>query len=101
MTTAAAKANGNMLAHYDSVNPAYLRRLVSGGAELRPFSQEILDACFKAATDTYAETSAKNADFKKVYEAMKAFRGEENLWFQVADGGFDSFMQAQQRAGSL
>jgi TRAP-type mannitol/chloroaromatic compound transport system substrate-binding protein len=101
VTTAAAMANGDMLAHYDSVNPAALRRLVAGGAVLRPFSQEILQACFKAANDTYAETSAKNADFKKVYEAMKAYRGEENLWFQVADGTYDNFMQAQQRAGAL
>ena len=101
VATAAAMANSDMLAHYDAVNPAALRRLVAGGAILRPFSPEVMDACFKAANLTYEETSAKNADFKKVYEAMKAFRGEENLWFQVADGSYDNYMQAQQRAGAL
>jgi TRAP-type mannitol/chloroaromatic compound transport system substrate-binding protein len=60
-----------------------------------------MDACFKAANDTYAETSAKNADFKKVYDSVKAFRGEEYLWFQVADGTYDNYMAAQQRAGAL
>jgi hypothetical protein len=32
---------------------------------------------------------------------MKAFRNEENLWFQVADGSYDNYMQAKQRAGAL
>jgi TRAP-type mannitol/chloroaromatic compound transport system substrate-binding protein len=45
--------------------------------------------------------SAASADFAKVYEAVKAFRGEEYLWFQLTDGTFDSFMMAQQRAGAL
>ncbi len=47
------------------------------------------------------ELSAKNENFKRVYEAMKAFRAEEDLWFQVADGTFDDFMGAKQRAGAL
>ena len=75
--------------------------LVAAGAQLRPFSPEILEACFKAANETYAEMSAANADFKKIYEAMKAFRAEQYLWFQVSDGTFDNFMMAQQRAGTL
>jgi TRAP-type mannitol/chloroaromatic compound transport system substrate-binding protein len=99
--TAAGLANVDMMAHYDAVNPAALRRLVAGGAVLKPFSKEVMEACFKAANDTYAETSAKNADFKKVYEAVRAFRGEQYLWQQVADGTYDNFMGAQQRAGAL
>jgi TRAP-type mannitol/chloroaromatic compound transport system substrate-binding protein len=101
VTSAAAMANVDMLAHYDTVNPAALRRLVAGGAQLRPFPADVMDACFKAAGEAFDETSAKNADFKKIYESMKAFRGEENLWFQVADGSYDNFMQAKQRAGAL
>jgi TRAP-type mannitol/chloroaromatic compound transport system substrate-binding protein len=101
VTAAAGMVNADMLAHYDAVNPGALRRLVAGGAQLRPFSAEIMDACFKAANEVFDETSAKNADFKAVYDSMKAFRNEENLWFQVADGSYDNFMQAKQRAGAL
>jgi len=101
VTAAAGMVNADMLAHYDAVNPGALRRLVAGGAQLRPFSSEIMDACFKAAGEVFDETSAKNADFKTVYDSMKAFRNEENLWFQVADGSYDNFMQAKQRAGAL
>ena len=98
---AAAWANVDMQAQYDAANPKALRSLVSKGIQLRPFSAEILSACFDAATKTYAEMSANNASFKKVYESMKAFRNEEFLWFQVADGTYDNFMYSQQRAGKL
>ena len=54
---------------YDARNPAALKRLVAAGAQLRPFSQEVMDACYKAASEVYAETSAKNADFKKLYDS--------------------------------
>jgi TRAP-type mannitol/chloroaromatic compound transport system substrate-binding protein len=100
VTTAAAMANVDMMAHYDAVNPGALRQLVAGGAVLQPFNQGILEACFGAANETY-HLSAKNENFKRVYEAMKAFRAEQDLWFQVADGTFDDFMGAKQRAGAL
>ena len=82
----------DMLAKYDARNPAALRRLVGAGAQLRPFSQEILEAAYKAANEIYDEISAKNADFKKMYDSLRDFRNEEYLWFQVAEYGFDTFM---------
>jgi TRAP-type mannitol/chloroaromatic compound transport system substrate-binding protein len=85
-------ANTWMVAKYDAGNPAALKRLVAGGARLQPFSQVILDASFKAATEVYAETTAANADFKKLYDAFVAFRNDQYLWWQVAEYTFDSFM---------
>jgi TRAP-type mannitol/chloroaromatic compound transport system substrate-binding protein len=101
VTAAAAYANVRMQARYDALNPAALRNLVAGGAVLKPFSSEVLDACFKAANGVYAETSAKNADFKKIFDHLKAFRGEEFLWQQVPDGTFDNYMMAKQRSGAI
>jgi TRAP-type mannitol/chloroaromatic compound transport system substrate-binding protein len=92
LEAAAAMANIDMLAKYDAANPAALRRLVASGVQLRPFPQDILQAAFKAAEETYAETAAANPRFKKVYDAWRPFRGEQNLWFRVAEGNFDSFM---------
>ncbi len=46
----------------------------------------------RGGDQTYAEMSEKNADFKKVYESMRAFRNEQYLWMQVADGTYDNFM---------
>ncbi|MBB3018619.1 TRAP-type mannitol/chloroaromatic compound transport system substrate-binding protein [Microvirga lupini] len=92
LTTASSYANNDMLAKYDARNPAALRRLLGAGTQLRPFSQEILEAAYKAANEVYDEVSAKNADFKKVYESVRGFRNEEYLWFQVAEYAFDTFM---------
>jgi len=99
--TAAAMANTKMLADYDDKNPPALRRLVENGAVLRAFSAEILEASFNAANQTFDEIGAKNENFKKIYEAMKAYRGPEFLWEQVTDGTYDSFMMAMQRQGKL
>src|SRR6202048_5000168 len=85
LRSASAVANEWMVAKYDAANPAALRRLVAAGAEMKPFSQPVLEACYKASNDIYAETSAKNPEFKKVYDSMAAFRGDEYLWWQVAD----------------
>jgi len=89
---AAAYANTDVQARYDARNPAALKRLIAGGAQLRPFSQPIMEACLKASNEVNAETSAVNADFKKIYENLMAFKNEEYLWWQVADYTYDSFM---------
>jgi len=96
---AAALANTSMMARYDIENPKALERLAIGGAEPRPFSEAVLDACFNASNEVFAEIAAKNADFKKVYEAMKAVRGPDYLWFQLAEATYDTYMMIQQRKG--
>ncbi|MFZ0114569.1 MAG: ABC transporter substrate-binding protein, partial [Xanthobacteraceae bacterium] len=67
--------------------------------EMKPFSQPVLEACYKAANEIYAETSAKNPEFKKVYDSMAAFRGDEYLWWQVAEYTFDTFQIRALRRG--
>jgi TRAP-type mannitol/chloroaromatic compound transport system substrate-binding protein len=77
---------------YDAQNPIALKRLVAGGAQLRPFPQPVMEACLKAANEVYTETSAGNADFKKIYDSISAFRNDQYLWWQVAEYGYDTFM---------
>ena len=50
-----------------------------------------MDACLKSSLEVYKETTAANADFKKVYDHMVAFRNDEYLWWQVAEYTFDTF----------
>jgi len=98
---AAQTADTIMMARYDMLNPAALRRLVKAGAILKPFSEEVLDACFAATNAVYAEISAKNPDFKRAYDAMTAVRAEDYLWFQLADHTSDTYMMIQQRKNAL
>jgi TRAP-type mannitol/chloroaromatic compound transport system substrate-binding protein len=92
LENACARAHTWMVSKYDAQNPKALRELVAAGTKLLPFPQAVMEACFNAANDLYAETSAKNAKFKKVFDQWKAFRGEQVLWFRVAEGTFDNFM---------
>jgi TRAP-type mannitol/chloroaromatic compound transport system substrate-binding protein len=101
LRTAAQAEDANMLQKYDYLNPTAVKSLVAQGAQLRPFSQEILAACFDAANQTYAEMMASNADFKTIWDSIVAFRKEAYLWDQVAEYNFDTFMMIQQRAGKL
>ncbi len=99
--TAAALANVSMQAKYDAANPGAVKRLVAAGTQLRAFPQEVMDACLKAANELYDETSAKNADFKKVYEVYKTFRNDQYLWFQLPEYAYDNFMIRARAANRL
>ena len=92
LTAACYEANMDMLAKYDSLNPPALRRLLANKVILRPFTNEVMTACYKAANEVFEETMAKNAAFKKIYEPWKKFRNEGNTWFSVAESRFDNFM---------
>src|SRR5205814_1137967 len=100
LRTASSMANEWMQAKYDAGNPAALKRLVAAGAQLRPFPQPVMDASLRAALDVYAEVSKTNADFKKVWEAMLAFRNDEYLWWQVAELTYDTdLVRTRSRTG--
>ena len=92
VATAASHANLEMTAKYDARNPGAIRRLVTSGVELRPFNNDVMDACLKASQDTYAELNKTNPAFKKIYNSMAAFRSEAYLWHQIAEYTYDSYM---------
>jgi TRAP-type mannitol/chloroaromatic compound transport system substrate-binding protein len=92
MAAACGYANIEETAKYDARNPLALKRLVANGTQLRPFSVPIMEACLKASNEVNAETSATNADYKKVLDSIQAFRSDEYLWWQVAEFNYDSFM---------
>ena len=92
-------ANCWMMAKYDQLNPPAMKKLLAGGTKLHAFSPEIMQASFKAAMELYAEISATNANFKKVYASLTDFANDGYQWWQVAELGFDSFMARHQLTG--
>jgi TRAP-type mannitol/chloroaromatic compound transport system substrate-binding protein len=101
LKTACEAANNNMMSMYDWRNPVALRSLAANGTQLRPFPQDVLAAAFEAAHSTYAEISATNASFKKIWDSQVAFRKDAYLWAQIAEYNYDTFMMVQQHAGKL
>jgi TRAP-type mannitol/chloroaromatic compound transport system substrate-binding protein len=86
--TSAYVANMTMLARYDARNNDALGRLVEGGAQLRGYSQEIMDAAEVASFELYDELAGKDADFAAVYEEWKAFRTRIYAWHNINEGSF-------------
>ncbi len=79
-------------ARYDAVNPPALRRLVAGGAKLRPYPRAIMEACEKAAYELYEELLSKSAHWKRVYPAWKKFRDDQFLWARVAELTYENYL---------
>ena len=77
---------------YDFVNPPALKRLLASGAILKPFPQEVLETCYKAANEIYADLSKTNPHFGKMHSSLAAYRSDSLAWMQVAELSFDSFM---------
>jgi TRAP-type mannitol/chloroaromatic compound transport system substrate-binding protein len=98
LETACAEANVHMVAKYDAMNTDALRRLVAGGAQLRGFPRPVMEACYKVANELYAELSAKNPEFKKIYTAWSRFRDDQYLWFRVAENTYDNFVYSVKRS---
>ncbi len=101
LRAAGGYANQDMVAKYDALNPKAIRSLVAGGAQLRPFPQDVMEAAFNASKDIYTELSGSNAEWKPIFDSMMAFRNEAFLWQQIAEAGFDNFMMGQQRKKAL
>jgi TRAP-type mannitol/chloroaromatic compound transport system substrate-binding protein len=91
LESACAESNVHMLTRYDAKNPEALRRLVSGGSQLRAFPRPVLEACEKAAFELYAELAQKSKHWARIYPGWKKFRDDQYLWFRVAEHAFDSY----------
>ena len=101
LRTACQAADADMLQKYDYKNPTALRNLVAGGAQLRPFSQEILSACFDKSNEVYDEMTSTIPEFKKIWDSITGFRKDYYLNAQVAEYNYDTFMMIQQRGGKI
>ncbi len=91
LQVAAAEANLDMLARYDHSNPLALRRLVAGGAQLKPWPRDMMDAAWRAAHELYVEIGATNPMFKKILDAYLPYRDTEYQWFRVSENSFDNY----------
>ena len=69
-----------------------MKRLLAAGTQLKPFPVPVMDACLKSWNEVTAEISAANADYKKVWDSIVAFRNDAYLWWQVAEYGYDTYM---------
>ncbi len=89
--TAAYEANMTMLARYDAENPAAVERLVAEGVELRPFSQDIMQAAAETSEQILEQEASQDPLYRKIYDSWKAVRASSYSWFDRAEMAFASF----------
>ena len=86
-------ANTWMMAKYDQLNPASLRKLLAGGTKLHAFSAT---RSWKQATtplwNCMARLRKRTRASKKSTTSMMDFTRNGYQWFQVAELAYDSFM---------
>lgn len=91
---ACSDAHVEMQAKYDARNPDALRRLVGAGVQVRPFPRDVGAAAWKATNELYAELSATNEKWKKIYGSFVKFRDDQILWSRFAEGSFENLMHS-------
>ena len=91
LQTAAAATTLSALARYDALNPPALRRLVAAGAQLRPFPQSVLDACFDETVKLHEEYSRADPTYAEIFREMTTFRQDAYQWLQLSEYSFDSY----------
>jgi len=89
---ACAEGYCNLSARYDALNPQALRRLLAGGAQLRPFPREVMAAFYRAAQELWAEVGERNPRFKQILDHFERFRADQATWFRVAEDSFANSM---------
>ena len=72
-----------MLAKFNSVNGEALEQMILNGTKLLPFSQEILQASYKAAFELYEEMAEINQDFQQIYQKWQDFRIQIQRWNSI------------------
>ena len=91
--SASSVANEWMLAKYDALNPPALKKMLGEGVvQFRQFPASVMDASLKAALEVYGEVSARNPDFKKIWDHLLAFRNDAYLWWRVAEYSYDDYL---------
>ena len=89
---ASRAAGTQMMANYDANNAAALRRLIGGGAVLKAFPRDVMDAAFKASNEAYKEFCDKDPMFKKIHDSYMSFRDGIVPWFRVNEGTYDNYL---------
>lgn len=92
---AAAEASQQMTVRYDARNPAAIQTVLDEGVALRRFSNEILAAAEREFAAQVEETSAKDADYAKIYASWKKFRDASVKWFGTAERAFLDYVSEQ------
>ena len=85
---ASSEMNNNMAYEFAYENSMALSKMEELGVELRTFPEDVTIAAKKALKEVITEFSAKNTDFKKVYESASAYLDKSKAWSDIGTRSF-------------
>ncbi|MDB9527518.1 TRAP transporter substrate-binding protein DctP [Oscillatoria sp. CS-180] len=91
LQAAASEMNLTILAEFDAANGRALQNLIFRGVELRPFSQDILEAAHTATFELLEETAGEDLSFQQLYQQWRQFRRQIFQWNQINELSFNRF----------
>ena len=91
LRSAIAEAGIEMQRRYDARNPAALRRILTQGVTLRPFSEDLLAGAWAASTQILADYAAKDAGYAEIYAHWQASRADQFKFFSTAELAYAKF----------
>jgi len=92
LASACREANLITLARYDAQNPVALETLVNEhDVDVRPFSEEILEAAWDESTAFLEERASNDAAFRRVYESYREFRDLAFPYFAGNERAYANF----------
>jgi TRAP-type mannitol/chloroaromatic compound transport system substrate-binding protein len=87
--TAAASSSVWMLSQFEAKNLAALKELKEKyKVEVYPFPDDVLKALHGYTKEVLEEEAAKDATFKRVYEAYEAFMKDNDAWNKLSEAAY-------------
>ncbi len=88
VSKAADSTNVRMLAEFEAKNLDALEGLKAKGVEVLKFPTAVTDELKKLAGTVFEEEAAKDAGFKKVYDAFRAFQQKNTQWNAISESAY-------------
>ena len=86
---AATASNLWMLSEFEAKNLEALRTLKDKyHVDVQEFPAEVLSALKKLTQQTLEEEAAKDADFKRIYQAYQAFSSNNSAWNEISEAAY-------------
>ncbi len=89
--TAASESATYMQARYDHLNPAAFVRLREAGVQIRPFSDDLMQAAREISFTMLEEQAAADPTYRRVYDSWNKARRETYSWFDTAELAYARF----------
>ncbi|MEB3321860.1 MAG: TRAP transporter substrate-binding protein [Synechococcaceae cyanobacterium] len=81
--TACQEANLEMLSRYEALNAVALGRLRQGGTQLEYYGDAILRAAREASFQLFADSAARDATFRSLFDQWRTFRRQVTAWNRI------------------